>query len=39
MLVVSALLYGFGVIDQQAFTTLVAIFGGTGLYGIRDAMK
>lgn len=39
LLVISALLFAFGLIDREALITLVTIFGGGGLISTRVAIK
>lgn len=39
MICLAGILFGFGVLDQQGLTAMVAIFAGTGLWGMRDAVK
>ncbi len=39
LLIVSALLFAFGVIDKETFMTLATIFGGGGLISGRIALK
>lgn len=38
MVIVAGILFGLGVIDLEGLTAMVAVFSGTGLYGLRDAM-
>ena len=39
MICLAGVLFGFGVLDQVGLVTMITIFGGAGLFGMRDAVK
>ena len=39
LLFISALLYGFGLINTKVFLTLAGIFSAGGMYGVRKGIK
>lgn len=39
LIVISAILYGFGIVDKAAFDVLISVFGGGAVVALRAGIK